>query len=117
MTGNRFGKRTAGWILASAALVFGPAVGAHAQATQRRLTGHVADTDGGAPIPAATVLVNGTTIGTTTSDSGTFTFRSVPAGAVTFTVRRLGYRVVTATVTPTESEVAVQITREYAAAR
>src|SRR5581483_11627679 len=46
-----------------------------AQATPRRLTGHVTDVDGGAPIPAVTVLVAGTTIGGQTSDSGTFALR------------------------------------------
>ena len=45
---------------------------AHAQGTTRRLTGRVTDAEGGAPIATATVLVNGTTLGTTAGDSGNF---------------------------------------------
>ncbi len=84
---------------------------AHAQGTTRRLTGRVTDAEGGAPIATATVLVNGTTLGTTAGDSGNFAL-NVPNGAVTLTVRRVGYTAATVQVAGTQDNVAVQLTRD-----
>jgi TonB-dependent starch-binding outer membrane protein SusC len=81
------------------------------QGTGRRLTGHVFDAEGGASIPAVTVLVNGTTIGMQTSDSGTFAF-NVPDGPVTLTVRRVGYQPQTVTVTASARDVTVRMSRD-----
>ena len=63
---------------------------AEAQGTTRHITGRVIDADDQAPVPAATVLLANSTLGTTTSDSGTFAMR-VPDGPLTLTVRRIGY--------------------------
>ena len=63
---------------------------AGAQQGGTRVTGRVQDATDHVPIPAATVLVTGTTIGATTTDSGTFALR-IPADAKTITVRRIGY--------------------------
>ncbi len=104
-----FAKRTVG--LLAAVLVFAPAITARAQATPRRLTGRVVDADEGGAVPAATVLVNGTTVGVTTSDSGTFAMR-VPAGALTLTVRRVGYRQATVAVPPTDADISVRLTKD-----
>jgi TonB-linked SusC/RagA family outer membrane protein len=104
-----FAKRTVG--LLAAVLVFAPAFTAHAQATPRRLAGRVVDADEGGAVPAATVLVNGTTVGVATSDSGTFVMR-VPAGALTLTVRRVGYRQATVAVSPTDANVSVRLTKD-----
>src|SRR5215472_7369261 len=57
---------------------------------ETRITGRVQDAAEHAAIPAAAVLVTGTTIGQNTTDSGTFSFR-VPATARSMTVRRIGY--------------------------
>ena len=61
MSRQVFAKRTVG--LLAAVLVFAPAITAHAQATARRLSGRVVDADEGGAVPAATVIVNGTTVG------------------------------------------------------
>jgi TonB-linked SusC/RagA family outer membrane protein len=93
----------------SGVLAFSPQAGA--QATTRRLTGHVVDAEGGAPVPAATVLVNGTTLGTQTSDSGAFGVR-VPEGPLTLTVRRLGYTAATVNVSATDDNLRVSLARD-----
>ena len=84
---------------------------AHAQGTVRRLSGHVLEAEGGAPVPAATVLVNGTTIATQTSDSGTFALRA-PDGPLTLTVRRVGYRAATVAVSASDNDVTVRVVRD-----
>jgi len=55
-----------------------------------RVTGRVIDAAENRPIPLAAILVTGTTIGMTTTDSGTFAVRR-PADAKSLTVRRIGY--------------------------
>ena len=55
-----------------------------------RIAGHVRDSTDQSPVPAATVLVTNTTVGTTTNDSGAFTLR-LPADAKSLTVRRIGF--------------------------
>jgi TonB-linked SusC/RagA family outer membrane protein len=82
-----------------------------AQGTTRRLTGRVIDAEGGAPVYAATVLVNGTTFGTQANDSGAFALR-VPAGPITMTVRRLGYTAATVNVTATDDNLVVRLSRD-----
>ena len=99
--------------VAMALLIAGlcPAAAAGAQSALRPLTGHVIDGSDQAPVPAASVLVNGTTLGTTTNDSGTFALR-VPQGAVTLTVRRIGFRAVTVPVAGDQGDVQVALIRD-----
>jgi TonB-dependent starch-binding outer membrane protein SusC len=63
---------------------------AAAKRQQGRITGRVIDADTHLGIPEAPVTVTGTTIGVTTSDSGTFAL-PVPPDAKTLSVRRIGY--------------------------
>jgi TonB-dependent starch-binding outer membrane protein SusC len=63
---------------------------APAQAQADRVTGRVVDAETQEPIPSAAVTVTGTTIGATSSDSGSFALR-LPTGAPSLTVRRIGY--------------------------
>jgi TonB-dependent starch-binding outer membrane protein SusC len=56
-----------------------------------RVTGRVIDVETKGPVPAGTVLLTGTAIGTQTSDSGTFVLR-VPPTAKSLTARRIGYQ-------------------------
>jgi TonB-linked SusC/RagA family outer membrane protein len=56
---------------------------------QTRVTGRVVDADH-APIPSAAVLVTGTTVGSNTSDSGTFAI-NLPTDGRSLTVRRIGF--------------------------
>jgi len=64
--------------------------GAGVDADGRQIAGRVVDARERAPIPAAAVLVPGTTIGQTTTDSGAFHL-TVPADAKSLSVRRIGY--------------------------
>ena len=65
---------------------------APAMAQTRTVTGTVTDAQSGEPLDGARVAVRGTTLAVTTGSSGTFTIVNVPAGAVTISVRRIGYR-------------------------
>jgi TonB-linked SusC/RagA family outer membrane protein len=62
-----------------------------AQATGT-LVGRVLDGDNGQPVAAAQVTVAGTQFGRSTGDDGRFTLSNVPSGALTITVRRIGYQ-------------------------
>jgi TonB-dependent starch-binding outer membrane protein SusC len=75
------------------------------------LTGKVVDTDTKEPVPSAQVLVTGTTIGTLTNDSGTFTLR-LPDNAKTLTVRRIGYRETVDSLAPDQTEVTVALAKD-----
>ncbi len=84
---------------------------AQAQGTPRRLTGHVIEADGKSPVPAASVRVGNSTIGSLTTDSGTFSLR-VPDGALTLTVRRIGYTSNTVSVAADQNDVTISLTRD-----
>jgi TonB-dependent starch-binding outer membrane protein SusC len=58
---------------------------------QRRVTGRVTDQTSGEPIPGTAIQVQGTGIGTTTADDGTFAVQ-VPDGAAVLIARRIGYQ-------------------------
>ena len=74
MSDRRQARQThCAWLVSWLALALGVAPGVSAQQTETRITGHVQDASEHLPIPAAVVLVAGTTVGTNTSDSGTFT--------------------------------------------
>jgi len=82
-----------------------------AGAQEARITGRVVDAAEHAPIPAAAVVVTGTTIGQNTTDSGTFTFR-VPADAKNFTVRRIGYLAQTVPITAGKTDYTVTLQKD-----
>jgi len=88
-------------------LTAGLAVGAQEQA---RVTGRVVDVDH-APIPAAAVVVTGTTIGTSTSDSGTFAIR-LPADGRSLTVRRIGFLEKVVPIAAGQTDYSVTLTRD-----
>jgi TonB-linked SusC/RagA family outer membrane protein len=88
-------------VLAAACL--GIAVPAIVQAQQAATISGRVTTDGGQPLPAATVFIQTLGVGTTTRDDGTFSL-SIPGGrvtgqTVTIAARRVGYRTSTAQVT------------------
>lgn len=64
--------------------------GAELAAQPQLVRGSVVAAETGAPIPAAAVVVKGTTIGTQTDDRGAFTLR-VPDANATLVVSRIGY--------------------------
>ena len=62
-----------------------------AQATGT-IVGRVLDGDNGQPVAAAQVTIAGTQLGRATGDDGRFTLANIPAGALTVTVRRIGFQ-------------------------
>ena len=87
------------------------AVAGEAQA-QRRVTGVVtASGAGGGPIPAATVQVVGTTVGTVTNEQGQFSV-TVPANATTLRVRRIGYQQRQVALSAGQTQVNVSLERD-----
>lgn len=62
-----------------------------AQAGTGRITGVVTAAEGIRPVIGATVVVEGTGLGTTTRDDGSFQIANVPAGQRRVQVRQLGY--------------------------
>jgi TonB-linked SusC/RagA family outer membrane protein len=107
------GAGTRGWAVYAAALALilgGGAIAAQAQ-QGRRVTGHVVDAEGGAPIPAATVLATGTPYAVQTTDSGTFALQ-VPDNVTGLTVRRIGFHQKTIPLQPGETDVSVSLARD-----
>jgi hypothetical protein len=66
-----------------------PLVGAQQPAPS--LTGKVTEAGSGQPVPAAQVSVVGTSIGTITTNDGSYTIRGIPPGNVEVRVLRVGY--------------------------
>jgi TonB-linked SusC/RagA family outer membrane protein len=75
---------------------------------QRPLRGTVTDLDTGSPIGSARVAVKGTGIAAFTAAGGVFTM-SVPEGALTLDVRRIGYQPATVPVAPDQSDVEIKL--------
>src|SRR3954465_10171065 len=71
----------------------------NAQATTGTVRGRVTDAASSQGIANASVVVDGTRIGASTGDNGAFTLTSVPTGVRAITVRRIGYQLVTKSVT------------------
>lgn len=63
-----------------------------AQVTTGKVQGRVTDAATGAPIAAATVLIDGTTLGNLTNEAGYFFINDVPAGLQSVRARFIGYR-------------------------
>jgi TonB-linked SusC/RagA family outer membrane protein len=82
-----------------------------AAAQTRNVTGHVTEDGSGLPVPAAQVLVKGTSIGTVAEDDGAFTLR-VPDGEVVLQVRRIGYQRIEVSVPATQSSVEIKIRKD-----
>lgn len=97
-------------LLVSVALTSGAVAGAGAQG-QARLAGRVVDAADQQPIPAAAVLVTGTTVGALTNDSGVFTLR-VPSDAKSLTVRRIGFLQSTVPISSTQTEITIPLHKD-----
>ncbi|NUO38307.1 MAG: SusC/RagA family TonB-linked outer membrane protein [Gemmatimonadaceae bacterium] len=95
------------WVLT---LVLTLVVSAEASA-QRRVTGRVTATTG-EPVQAASVNVQGTTIGAYTGEDGRYTLNNVPAGAQVLVVRRIGYRRVTQPLQATSDQLDVRLEKD-----
>ena len=73
------------------------ALDAHAQSTGV-VQGRVVDASEGSPLPGANVVVEGTSIGTSTNTDGRFRLTNVPAGSQTLTVSFVSYQSTSETV-------------------
>ncbi len=101
-------KRVRSSVLATLLLVF---ASASAFAQTRTVTGRVTVEGSNEPLVAATVNVVGTSAGTYTDDQGRFTV-SVPAGAATLRVRRIGYVQKTIAVPSGDTQVDITLARD-----
>lgn len=63
-----------------------------AQAQQGHLRGIITDASTHAPIPGATVQIEGTSLGTSTDGEGRFLLSNIPAGVRSLRVSSIGYR-------------------------
>ena len=100
-------KKFGFWVLTLVLTLF---VSAEASA-QRRVTGRVTATTG-EPVPAASVNVQGTTIGAYTVEDGRYTLNNVPAGAQVLIVRRIGYRRATTPLPATQDVLDIQLVKD-----
>ena len=101
--------RTRGLAAMAVAAMLAGGLASRAQA-QTRITGRVVDPEN-APIPTSQVLVTGTTVGTTTSDSGTFTLQ-VPADGRNLTIRRIGFVSKQVPITAGQTEYTISLARD-----
>ena len=62
--------------------------------TDANIYGHVIDKQSGEHLPYITILVKGTTIGTTTDASGHYFLKNLPVGTLSIEVQSIGYRTV-----------------------
>jgi TonB-dependent starch-binding outer membrane protein SusC len=95
------------WVLA---LVLTFVVSAEASA-QRRVTGRVTGSNG-EPVSAASVSVQGTTLGAYTAEDGRYTLIGVPAGSQVLVVRRIGYRRMNVPLPATQDQLDVALIRD-----
>ena len=65
---------------------------------QGTITGKLVDTDNGEPLISASVVVDGTTIGTLSDFDGNFTISDVPSGSQTIVITYIGYATLKQTV-------------------
>ena len=92
----RFIRRSAAVSALGLAFALNTASGQAATGTVR---GHITEGSGGRGIPEAQVSITGTRIGAVTNENGDFTLVSVPVGARTLEVRRIGYQPVSRSIT------------------
>jgi len=105
--GGRMRMRCA---VAAIALLLGSLSPALAQT--RTVTGTVTDAQTGQPLEGARVTVRGTALSTSTGATGQFTLGNVPAGDVTFTIRRIGSNPADVRLTPGQNDLRAALTRD-----
>ena len=100
------GRRKRAGALTATALGVWLLVGAAPLIAQGAVSGTVTDAETLAPVAGAQVFVAGTVIGTLSGAEGTYRLEGVPAGEQTLTVRLIGYREASQTVTVASGQVA-----------
>ena len=81
-------------------------IGAAPLLAQGAVSGTVTDAESMAPVAGAQVFVAGTVVGTLSGTEGTYRLEGVPTGEQTVTVRLIGYRELSQTVTVQSGQVA-----------
>lgn len=81
-------------------------------AQDRTISGTVTDSAAGQPLENVRVAVRGTALGTVTGANGRFVIAGAPSGAVTLTVRRIGYRAAEQEVAAGQNEVEIALVRD-----
>ena len=76
-----------------------------------RITGRVLDAANASGVPAASVVITGTTIGVNTTDSGTFAL-NLPADAKSLIVRRIGYLAQTVAIVTGKTDYTITLQRD-----
>jgi hypothetical protein len=84
-------------------LIFAPFIWA---GTSGKIAGVIKDTESGVLLPGATVMIKGTSIGTSTDEDGEYFLLNVPVGTYTIEASLIGY----GTVTQTEVTVLLDLT-------
>ncbi len=100
------GRRKRASALAATAVSAWLFIGAAPLLAQGAISGTVTDAESLAPVAGAQVFVAGTVIGTLSGLEGTYRLDGVPAGEQTVTVRLIGYRELSQTVTVASGQVA-----------
>ena len=85
---------------------------ASAAHAQRRVTGHVMDVDGNAPVVGVAVTVSGTTVYAVSDDSGAFRLNAVPPGVATLEVRRIGFKPRTVPLAADQGDLTISLTKD-----
>ena len=85
-----------------------------AEAQTRLIKGTVADVVTGDPVAGAAVKITGTALSATTAADGSFSIADAPAAAVAVSVTSSGYRVATADLPESQSELKIGLQREMA---
>ena len=94
---------------AAAIAVAASLIGATPLLAQRTITGKVTDRNSGLPVISVAVTVEGTTVGATTRDDGTYRINQVPTGTRVVTARRVGYSPARQTVTVAGQDLTVDL--------
>ncbi|MYC88586.1 MAG: SusC/RagA family TonB-linked outer membrane protein [Gemmatimonadales bacterium] len=100
------GRRRRASALAATAVSAWLFIGAAPLIAQGAISGTVTDAESLAPVAGAQVFVAGTVIGALSTPDGTYRLEGVPAGEQTVTVRLIGYREASQTVTVASGQVA-----------
>ena len=101
-----FGGRRRASALAVAAVGVWLSAGAAPVLAQGAISGTVTDAESLAPVAGAQVFIAGTVVGTLTGPEGTYRIEGAPAGEQTVSVRLIGYREASQTVTVQSGQVA-----------
>ena len=100
------GRRRRASALAATAVSAWLFIGAAPLIAQGAISGTITDAESLAPVAGAQVFVAGTVIGALSGSEGTYRLDGVPAGEQTVTVRLIGYREASQTVTVASGQVA-----------